>query len=682
MKLTEEQAKKIVRDGLASYLKTQHGLTESDLRKNIKCLNPQHQDNHPSMSYYLDSASGVHKLFCHACKANYDTFDLIAQDYSLQGADVFKKAYELFDLQVEKNTTKSTSPTQSQATKSEQPKHSAKQDNLLDFFLECRDHLQESSYLTDRGISYETQEKYLCGYCKEWQHPNLDPKKANYVPKTPRFIIPTGAGSYLARDTRKNLTDEQKQYSKQKVGKTVLFNSFALKRTGAKTVFIVEGEIDALSIIDLGFDAIALGSVSNTRLLLQEIKRIDLEKKNFTDDEIKKQIDHHTDLNLGDDFPTLVLALDNDHAGIAGTLDLIDAFIKMGVNYHSAQVSDLFLGCKDANEALQKDREAFRQKLERLTKSKEELYAEKSAKSLLAEFERDMINNNNPKPISTGFALLDKALDGGLFAGLYIIGAISSLGKTTFALQMADNIAKSGHDVLIISLEMAKRELLAKSISRLTLQNLDNLENLETKARSVRDLTTYINQNSNEQHDIIQQSLREYDAFAEHVFIIEGLMDVDVHKIRQAVEEHTLCRGHPPVVIIDYLQIIEPEEDDKRATDKQKTDNAVKALKIISRDFKTPVIAISSLNRQNYNEPISMLAFKESGAIEYSSDTLLGLQLHGAGNKDFDVDVAKKLNPRQIELKILKNRNGQTGAKLSFVFYAKYNYFEERLSLG
>ena len=229
---------------------------------------------------------------------------------------------------------------------------------------------------------------------------------------------------------------------------------------------------------------------------------------------------------------------------------------------------------------------------------------------------------------------------------------------------------------------MAKRELLAKSISRLTLQNLDNLENLETKARSVRDLTTYINQNSNEQHDIIQQSLREYDAFAEHVFIIEGLMDVDVHKIRQAVEEHTLCRGHPPVVIIDYLQIIEPEEDDKRATDKQKTDNAVKALKIISRDFKTPVIAISSLNRQNYNEPISMLAFKESGAIEYSSDTLLGLQLHGAGNKDFDVDVAKKLNPRQIELKILKNRNGQTGAKLSFVFYAKYNYFEERLSLG
>ena len=536
--------------------------------------------------------------------------------------------------------------------------------------------------MTDRGISYETQEKYLCGYCKEWKHPSLDPKKANYVPKTPRFIIPTGAGSYLARDTRKNLTDEQKQYSKQKVGKTVLFNSFALKRTGAKTVFIVEGEIDALSIIDLGFDAIALGSVSNTRLLLQEIKRIDLEKKNFTDDEIKKQIDHHTDLNLGDDFPTLVLALDNDHAGIAGTLDLIDAFIKMGVNYHSAQVSDLFLGCKDANEALQKDREAFRQKLERLTKSKEELYAEKSAKSLLAEFERDMLNNNNPKPISTGFALLDKALDGGLFAGLYIIGAISSLGKTTFALQMADNIAKSGHDVLIISLEMAKRELLAKSISRLTLQNLDSLENLETKARSVRDLTTYINQNSNEQHHIIQQSLREYDSFAEHVFIIEGLMDVDVHKIRQTVEEHTLCRRHPPVVIIDYLQIIEPEEDDKRATDKQKTDNAVKALKIISRDFRTPVIAISSLNRQNYNEPISMLAFKESGAIEYSSDTLLGLQLHGAGNKDFDVDVAKKLNPRQIELKILKNRNGQTGAKLSFVFYAKYNYFEERLSLG
>ena len=80
-------------------------------------------------------------------------------------------------------------------------------------------------------------------------------------------------------------------------------------------------------------------------------------------------------------------------------------------------------------------------------------------------------------------------------------------------------------------------------------------------------------------------------------------------------------------------------------------------LKRISRDFKTPVIGISSFNRDNYNNAVSMQSFKESGAIEYSSDILIGLQLKGAGQKDengkpFDPTEAKKKNPREIELVI------------------------------
>ena len=100
-------------------------------------------------------------------------------------------------------------------------------------------------------------------------------------------------------------------------------------------------------------------------------------------------------------------------------------------------------------------------------------------------------------------------------------------------------------------------------------------------------------------------------------------------------------------------------------------------LKRISRDFKTPVIGISSFNRDNYNNAVSMQAFKESGAIEYSSDVLIGLQLKGAGDKDFDPTEAKKKNPREVELVILKNRNGQTGAKVPFEFYPMFNYFVE-----
>ena len=72
-----------------------------------------------------------------------------------------------------------------------------------------------------------------------------------------------------------------------------------------------------------------------------------------------------------------------------------------------------------------------------------------------------------------------------------------------------------------------------------------------------------------------------------------------------------------------------------------------------------------------------MEAFKESGAIEYSSDVLIGLQAAGAGSKGFDIDAEKKKDPRHVELKILKNRNGRTGDKLYYDYYPKFNYFTE-----
>jgi replicative DNA helicase len=72
-----------------------------------------------------------------------------------------------------------------------------------------------------------------------------------------------------------------------------------------------------------------------------------------------------------------------------------------------------------------------------------------------------------------------------------------------------------------------------------------------------------------------------------------------------------------------------------------------------------------------------MSAFKESGAVEYSSDVLFGLQLMGAGKNNFNVDAEKKKDPHQIELKILKNRNGVTGDSLYFDYFPKFNYFRE-----
>ena len=150
---------------------------------------------------------------------------------------------------------------------------------------------------------------------------------------------------------------------------------------------------------------------------------------------------------------------------------------------------------------------------------------------------------------------------------------------------------------------------------------------------------------------------------------------VGADQVKEQVEKYIKHTGKKPVVIIDYLQILAPHNE--KSTDKQNTDYAILNLKRLSRDNKIPVIVISSFNRENYSVKVAMQAFKESGAIEYSTDVLIGLQLKGTGESDFDVDEAKAKHPREIEAVILKNRNGVTGKKISYNYYTMFNYFSE-----
>ena len=112
----------------------------------------------------------------------------------------------------------------------------------------------------------------------------------------------------------------------------------------------------------------------------------------------------------------------------------------------------------------------------------------------------------------------------------------------------------------------------------------------------------------------------------------------------------------------------------------------------MSRDFCLPVIGISSFNRQSYTDPVNMAAFKESGAIEYSSDVLIGLQFEGMDYQDGEAENARnkrirelmraaadkgaKGQAQQIQVKILKNRNGAKGDAL-LDFYPMFNFFAD-----
>lgn len=591
---------------------------------------------------------------CFSCDKGGDIFDMIGEregilDYSEQ----LKRACEIYGIKISANFVHKVNKSQKRC-KNEQYTDTCVKKNFNDFFLEAHSHIRETDYPKHRGLSENIIKRFKLGYISDWKHP----KAPNSTP-SPRLIIPITEYSYIARDVREKVSDEQERYKKIKVKGAEkvswIFNKKALTESN-KPIFVVEGEIDALSIIEVGGEAIAIGGTSNVKSFINLLKV-----------ERPKQ--------------PLIISFDNDKAGEKASKELEVGLNSLKIPFYRLKIAGEY---KDTNEALKTHRRALKRAVcnaeciqEKSEILKREEYLKNSTVNYLQNFISGITDNVNTPCISTGFNKLDEVLDGGLYEGLYILGAISSLGKTTFILQIADQIAQSGKDVLIFSLEMARNELIAKSISRHTLQKVLSDGGDIRNAKTSRGITTgkrYANYSEIEK-DLIRDSVIAYSEYSRHIFINEGVGDIGVQQIRDTVRKHLLFTGNAPIVIIDYLQILSPYS--VKATDKQNTDKAIMELKRISRDYKTSVIGVSSFNRSNYKEAVTMEAFKESGAIEYSSDVLIGLQLKGTGNKGFDLIEAKKKNPRDIELVILKNRNGRSGEKIEFKFYPLFNYFVE-----
>lgn len=525
----------------------------------------------------------------------------------------------------------------------------ASESDLESLFLEAHEKLISSetgrAYLAQRGISIETARRFNLGYIDAWIHPNAPAS----VPKTPRLIIPTSAGRYLARLTREPKNDNEKKHAKMKVGNGLLYNVEAMQQTSAP-VFIVEGELDAISIEQAGGRAVGLGSLSGIHSFLQAVDSAPASRFIIA---LDAEQDKRKQANIQSAEKTL-------EAGLAA-------------RGKCAIIRKPFIGQKDANAALCADSDAFGQALRACITEAENAPSryreENSARGLLVAFGEEVARRAKTHAIATGFTILDAWLDGGLYEGLYIVGAITSLGKTTFCLQAVDNAAQAGNDVLIFALEMSQFELVSKSLSR------ETWHACRETAMTARKISNG-NYTARDRR-AISEALQRFKEYAGNVFIYEGVGDIGVDQIRETVQRHVAATGRVPVVLVDYLQILAPALIG--ATDKQNTDKAVLELKRLSRDYKTPVIAISSLNRAAYNKRISLEDFKESGAIEYSVDVLLGLQLKGAGEKGHDANAAKGAYPRKIEAVILKNRNGVTGKSVFYDFHSKYNVFTESI---
>jgi len=256
--------------------------------------------------------------------------------------------------------------------------------------------------------------------------------------------------------------------------------------------------------------------------------------------------------------------------------------------------------------------------------------------------------------LDCGFRHLNETLNG-LPDGVIILAGAPSCGKTTLAKQIADHVAEVVKvPVLFYSFEQSAEELRIKSLARLSFVNSRHI----WKGRSVP--TEWVE---------VEKAAEDYrQGPGPYLTIIEAGRKDTVEAIRAtALMAQRKAGGKKVLLILDYLQIIPAGKDAPDAL-RERIDWNLSELRRLSRDMKSPVLVVSSMNREAYkeNKPPTMAALKESGGIEYSADVVIALWR--------DKEESERLTTRfegrktdRIEAHVLKNRNGELAkVKLNF----------------
>lgn len=538
------------------------------------------------------------------------------------------------------------------------------------------------NYFLDRGLSEDTIKKFKLGYepkgvnealkdypelhyykdlaeCYPYFIPMFKEGVCEYIlPRQDIKILEKKLqdGILYKTDKEGNKREYPKTMNLKNVPTTIYNFDEAMKN---ELVFVCEGWCDALSLENEGYKSVALNSVAGVNKFINMIQEVkDYQSKIY------------------------VIALDNDKSGKEARQKLQDELQKL-----KCRVKHLYPdgeGVKDINDMLLKDEKSLLYSIieieQEIQEENDKILTQNSCYSHLNSILNKFISNKDRKLLSTGYSKLDATLGGGLYNSLYVIGGISGLGKTSIVLNILENLAKKEQDVLFISLEMSREELVAKSLSRFTRETVTDKRLTPMDYPSQRDIQ---NGNFDIEAPYFQEGLVNYTEASKHIFIKEANFNYNTELIREDIIKHKALRGKAPVVVVDYLQVLPCLKD--YGDDKKNIDFNITELKRISREFDTPVIVISSIGRQYYKKPIDFEAFKSSGNIEFTADVVIGLQysfMADIGNKsDNEIQTmyqeAKARYPREIQTVILKNRNGSIGEYTNFKYEPKYNYFKE-----
>ncbi|MDD3110605.1 MAG: bifunctional DNA primase/helicase [Eubacteriales bacterium] len=422
-----------------------------------------------------------------------------------------------------------------------------------------------------------------------------------------------------------------------KEGPALAFNLQALENA-AGPIFIVEGEIDALSVIQAGGEAVGLGGTNGANQLLKALEKHKPQQP-------------------------LILALDKDGPGQKAEKDLLAALGKLQIPYLQADIAG---ARNDPNAALLEDPAGF-------TAAVQEAIAAGTEKNREAEAARqertgagmvdhflEAIQTRKYEPMPTGITDIDRAIGGGFIRQqLVLLGAAPGAGKTALAQWIFEGMAKRGTACIYLNLEMAQDQILARSISRIVAQRGGAIKTTEIlqgyrwtdpqRAQILAAAATY-------REEIAPRMIYNPPGVTANLDSILDYMEQEAQRAKSAGDQ-------APVCVLDYLQLVSgSEREDSAAVIKR----AVAGLKAYAIRHNTLVFVIIAHNREsNKSGAVTMEAGRDTSALEYSADLQMALTytlcMKRGEKKAKAPDDLTEDEKQCVTLKITKGRFGGAG---------------------
>lgn len=255
---------------------------------------------------------------------------------------------------------------------------------------------------------------------------------------------------------------------------------------------------------------------------------------------------------------------------------------------------------------------------------------------------------------------LDEAM-GGIRDYLCIVAGGPGTGKTTFVHEIADYWALMGHPVVFFEGELRTSGMLAKSITRLTKGALNYSDMFASKLMG-------------ERLKIFTDATEIYrSTIAPRMYMLH--QEMGLRTMGECVKEVALRFGEPPLVVVDYVQIVSLPPEFNSVDERIGLKYVASELRRMVDELHCPLIAISSINRVNYDKKnIGLDSLGGSSAFEYGADLVMPLIVKGDRADERAANMTESQRP--VVAAVVKNRYGAC-AKIDYIFDAPNARFIE-----